>query len=78
MVVLFSKPACQPCRAMKRKLVECGVEFVELSVVEDVNLVRVKELGFLQVPVLVLPDGSAVGGFRPDVVEGLVGVAVAA
>lgn len=69
LVNLFTKPNCQPCRAMKRKLQERGVEYRELSVEVDENLAKVKELGFLQVPVLLLEDGSAVSGFRPDVID---------
>lgn len=56
---------------MKRKLQERGVEYRELSVEVDENLAKVKELGFLQVPVLILEDGTAVSGFRPDVIDGL-------
>lgn len=72
MVKLLTKPNCQPCRAMKRRLTEKNIEFQELSVTEDSNLALAKELGFLQVPVLVLEDGTAVGGYRPDVIDKLV------
>jgi glutaredoxin-like protein NrdH len=69
MVQLLTKPNCQPCRAMKRKLLEQNVSFNELSVTVNENMVLAKELGFLQVPVIILEDGSAFGGYRPDVVE---------
>lgn len=72
MVKLLTKPNCQPCRAVKRRLVEKNIEFQELSVTEDGNLALAKELGFLQVPVLILEDGTAVGGYRPDVIDKLV------
>jgi len=70
-VRLITKPSCQPCRAMKKKLIESNVEFEELSVMVEDNLALAKELGFLQVPVLILEDGSAFGGFRPDLVNAL-------
>lgn len=57
---------------MKRRLSEKNIEFQELSVTEEDNLALAKELGFLQVPVLVLEDGTAVGGYRPDVIDTLV------
>jgi glutaredoxin-like protein NrdH len=72
MVKLLTKPNCQPCRAVKRRLAEKNIEFQELSVTEDGNLALAKELGFLQVPVLILEDGTAVGGYRPDVIDKLV------
>lgn len=72
MVKLLTKPNCQPCNAVKRRLKEKNIEFQELSVTEDSNLAYAKELGFLQVPVLVLEDGTAVGGYRPDVIDKLV------
>lgn len=56
---------------MKRRLSEKNIEFQELSVTEEDNLALAKELGFLQVPVLVLEDGTAVGGYRPDVIDTL-------
>jgi glutaredoxin len=54
---------------MKRKLLEQNVSFNELSVTVNENMALAKELGFLQVPVIILEDGSAFGGYRPDVVE---------
>jgi len=71
MVQLLTKPNCQPCKAMKRKLLEKNVSFNELSVTVNENMALAKELGFLQVPVIILEDGSAFGGYRPDVVEGI-------
>lgn len=74
MVSLFTKPNCQPCRAMKRKLDAEGVEYRELSITDEENLAAVKELGFLAVPVLLVGD-QAVQGFRPDVVDRLAAIA---
>lgn len=72
MVRLYTKSNCQPCRMSKLKLESLGIPFEELSVeADEANLAAVKELGFLAVPVLVLEDGSAVSGYRPDVITGL-------
>lgn len=72
MVKVLTKPACQPCIATKRKLEERGIEFEELSITDEVNLELAKELGFLAAPVVILEDGTAFSGYRPDLLSQLV------
>lgn len=69
MVTVFVKPDCQPCKLTKRKLDEMGVEYETRDITEDPEaLSLVKEMGYLQAPVVVSPDGQTWGGFRPDLI----------
>lgn len=66
MVRVYSKPACVQCVATYRKLNELGVEFemVDISVDESA-LEFVRDLGYQQVPVVVVAD-THWGGYQPD------------
>lgn len=53
MVIVYTKPGCQPCRLTKNQLAARNVSFVAKDVVEDPTaLEEVKALGYLQVPVV--------------------------
>lgn len=53
MVILYTKPGCQPCRLTKIQLEAKGVEFVARDVTEKPeHMAEVKDLGYLQVPVV--------------------------
>lgn len=72
MVTVFTKSSCHPCRLTKRALETRGVKFVEKRVDEDPEaLAEIKELGYLQVPVVVTPDGHW-AGLNPDRINSLV------
>lgn len=72
MVTVFSKSNCHPCNITKRILQKLGVEFIEERVDKNPEaLARIKELGYLQVPVVVTPDGDHWSGLQPDRINSL-------
>lgn len=72
MVVVYSKNQCQPCRLTKMALERRGVEFIEKRVDEDPRaLEEIKNLGYLQVPVVVAADGSHWSGLNPEKINSL-------
>lgn len=73
MVTVFSKANCQPCRLTKMALDRGGVEYVERRVDEDPEaLATIKELGYLQVPVVLTQAGEHWSGLNPDKIGQLV------
>lgn len=72
MVTVLSKSACVQCDMTKRELRKRGVEFEEKRMDLDESLLaQAKELGYLQAPVVILPDGTHWSGFRPDKIQEL-------
>ena len=70
-VTVYTKPSCVQCNATYRALDNKGIEYEILDVSEDaVALERVKELGYLQAPVVVSGDEHW-SGFRPDKIDEL-------
>ncbi|GGA61874.1 NrdH-redoxin [Pseudoclavibacter endophyticus] len=70
-ITVYSKPACVQCTATKRALDKQGIEYeiFDLSV-DDKALATVKELGYMQAPVVVAGDEHW-SGFRPDKISEL-------
>ncbi len=70
-ITLYTKPNCGPCMASKRALEKIGVEYVEASGPDNVELLA--ELGHMQAPVMVISEGEKVldhwSGFRPDKID---------
>lgn len=67
MVTVFSKPSCVQCTATYRALDSKGIEYTIRDMSEDADaLAMVKELGYLQAPVVLTPEGDSWSGFRPD------------
>jgi Glutaredoxin-like protein NrdH len=65
-VTVFSKPACVQCNATYRRLDAEGIEYEITNLAEDpAALERMKELGYLQAPVVFAGDDHW-SGFRPD------------
>lgn len=59
-VTLYSKPACMPCKMVKRVLDEGGVTYIEHDVTLDADAAQaVRDLGYTAVPVttIELEDG---------------------
>ena len=57
----------------KRVLSEKQIPFQERMMDEDESAIALaKELGFLQAPVVIPPEGDAWSGFRPDLLKLLV------
>ena len=71
---VYTKPACQPCRATKRKLDQLGVEYNEHQAADHMDMLS--PLGHTSAPVVVVTNdaGDMVAhwaGFVPDKLKGL-------
>lgn len=72
MLTVYTKPQCVQCTATKRALDSAGIEYTLVDVSEDgAALLTIKELGYLQVPVVVTALGDHWSGFRPDKINAL-------
>lgn len=70
-ITVYTKPSCVQCNATYRALDSKGLEYEILDLSEDpAALERVKELGYLQAPVVVAADEHW-SGFRPDKIDEL-------
>ncbi|HWL60428.1 MAG TPA: glutaredoxin-like protein NrdH [Microbacteriaceae bacterium] len=70
-VTVYTKPSCVQCTATYRALNAKGIEFEIFDVsVDEKALDTVKQLGYLQVPVVVADDEHW-SGFRPDKIDEL-------
>lgn len=68
---VYTKPSCVQCNATYRALDSKGIEYDIVDLSEDpAALETVKELGYLQAPVVVTDDEHW-SGFRPDKIEAL-------
>ena len=73
-ITVYSKPSCVQCTATYRKLDDNGMEYTLVDVSEDESaLARIKDLGYLQAPVVVAPNGHW-SGYRPDKIEEAVSI----
>jgi glutaredoxin-like protein NrdH len=70
-ITVYTKPSCVQCNATYRALENKGLEYeiFDLSV-DEKALETVKELGYLQAPV-VITDTDSWSGFRPDKIDEL-------
>lgn len=72
-VTVYTKPSCVQCTATYRALDSKGIEYNVLDLSEDETALQtVKELGYLQAPVVVT-DEEHWSGFRPDKIAELAG-----
>lgn len=70
-ISVYSKPSCVQCTATYRALDKQGIEYEVFDVSADEKaLAAVKELGYLQAPVVVT-DSEHWSGFRPDKINEL-------
>lgn len=68
-ITVYSKPACVQCNATYRALDKKGVAYDVIDITEDAEaLARVKDLGYMQAPVVIAGDDSW-SGFRPDKID---------
>ena len=71
-VTVYSKPACVQCTATYRALDAQGIQYEIFDVsVDDKALQTVKDLGYMQAPVVVT-DSDHWSGFQPDKIQALV------
>lgn len=70
-VTVYTKPACVQCNMTYRALDKNGIEYNTVDVTEDAAaLAHIKELGYLQAPVVVAGDEHW-SGFQPDRINAL-------
>lgn len=71
-VTVYSKPSCRQCDSTTKHLDKLGIEYVKLDVTEDAAaLETIKNLGYLQAPVVKTEDGHHFSGYRPDELDKL-------
>lgn len=72
-ITVYTKPSCVQCTATYRALDSQGIEYSIKDLSEDqAALETVKELGYMQAPVVVT-DEDHWSGFRPDKIAELAG-----
>ncbi|MBN6777477.1 glutaredoxin-like protein NrdH [Pseudoclavibacter alba] len=70
-IAVYSKPSCVQCTATYRALDKQGIEYEVFDVsVDEKALAAVKDLGYMQAPVVVTEDDHW-SGFRPDKISSL-------
>lgn len=70
-ITVFSKPACVQCNATYRALDKRGISYDVVDITKDAEaLSQVKELGYMQAPVVVA-GADHWSGFRPDKIDAL-------
>lgn len=58
-ITIYSRPSCQPCKAIKRWWDRNGVTYNEVNVEESpADLEAIKALGYERVPVTVVSNGD--------------------
>lgn len=70
-ITVYSKPSCVQCNATYRALDVQGIDYEVIDLSEDTSaLERVKALGYMQAPVVVVEEAGGTvdhwSGFRPD------------
>lgn len=71
-ITIYSKPACVQCTATYRALDQRGIAYDVIDISEDAeSLTMVRDLGYVQVPVIVT-EHEHWSGFRPDKINALV------
>ena len=74
-ITLFTKPNCVQCNATKCAMDKQGLNYDIVDLTQDPGaLDRVKEMGFMQAPV-VFAGEDAWSGFRPDKIKNLAAAA---
>lgn len=76
-ITVYTKPSCVQCNATYRALDSKGIDYevVDLST-DAAALQTIKDLGYLQAPVVVVDDERHWSGFRPDEIATLAAVQV--
>lgn len=71
-VTVYSKPKCPQCTATTRTLDRKGIPYTVVDVTTDADAYAlVQELGYRQVPVVVIGNDHHWTGFRPDLIAEL-------
>lgn len=67
-ITVYEKDNCQACRMTKRWLDQHKIEYATADVTEESNMEMVKNLGYLEAPVVFFGEKSW-SGFRPDLLQ---------
>lgn len=69
---VYSATVCPQCNATYRSMEREDVPFQVINAQEDQEAGDlIKAMGYQRAPVVVLPDGTHWGGFRPDMIKDL-------
>ena len=69
-VTVYTKKNCPQCMMTKEYMDALNIEYETIDVTDnDEAREHVKELGFTSLPVVVVEDGQAWFGFRPDNID---------
>lgn len=69
---VYTKPACVQCNATFRTLNQKGIAYESVDISSDPEaLEQVRDLGYMQAPVVVTSEGDHWSGYRPDKLEEL-------
>lgn len=69
-IILYSKPQCRQCEATLRKLDKDGVKYNYVDLSEQAEaLEEIKNLGYLQAPVVYVNEDVHWSGHRPDLID---------
>ena len=74
-ITVYTQPACQPCKAVKRWLDKRGIKYATVDVTQSPDdLAALKALGYATAPVTVVSNGDPEtdlhwGGFNPNYLE---------
>lgn len=73
MVTVISKPACVACNATKRALDKKGIVYDVRDISVDLDALDLaKDLGYMQMPVVIAGEDNHWSGFDPEKIEELV------
>lgn len=65
-ITVYSRPDCQPCKAVARKLDQLGAQYVKVDVTEDPAAAeRLRSLGYTSTPVTVVGEHHK-HGYAPE------------
>ena len=69
-VTVYGKDFCKQCTATTRKLDNKKIDYLYVDIEKDeAAMAKVKELGLLAAPVVVVEGVEPWGGYRPDLID---------
>lgn len=73
-VIVYTKELCPQCNMTKKLMKNLNVDFKEISLTEDPDVLqKIKSLGYMQAPVVSVDNfEKSWSGFKPDEIKGLV------
>lgn len=72
MVTLYTKDNCQPCKITKRELNRLGIDYTEISMEANPEVIAMLvEKGFQSAPVVMTEEGDSWAGLQPTKIRAL-------